>query len=131
MKTSTEPRSYPVSPVRRWIILGTFTPILLLAGFLLLGEEPQVGLILLLVISPILALAQWVVCYTRLILSSEGVVWRQVGCRIEADWGNIASARLDRGREGFIGHEPFKGPGVKRMAALRGMGVKGVPLMQT
>ena len=36
--------------------------------------------------------------------------------------------RLDRGREGFVSKEPLSGPGVKRMAAMRTIGMRGVPL---
>ena len=123
-----ESRSYPVSRLRRGLVLAAFLPILLSAAVFGFTDDPQVGLVLMLVISPILALAYWLVHYTRLILTPEGVIWRQVACRMETSWDNIVTLRMEKGREGFVGRQPFSGPGVKRMAAFRGAGLKGSAL---
>lgn len=123
-----ETRSYPVSRLRRGLVLGAFLPILLSAVAFGFADDPQIGLILLLTILPILTLTYWVVHHTRLILTPKGVVWRQVGCRIESPWDNIVALRMEKGHEGFVGRKPFSGPGVKRMAAFRTAGLKGTAL---
>ena len=121
-------KSYHVSPARRWIMVWVFAPFLLVCAAILFSDQPGAGVALMLIVLPIAGFGHWMISYARLILSPEKIVWRQLGCRMETTWDNIEAVRLDRGREGFLSKEPLSGPGVKRMAAARGTGMRGIPL---
>lgn len=127
---SATTRIYLVSALRRsllWWILGPF--LLLSLGLFVFGpdENRRAGLVLCLVFAPFLIWWHWYIGRVRLELSAQGVTHRQGRHVLHAEWRDVESVRLDRGREGFVTRVPMEGPAAERLAAFRGLWVSGVP----
>jgi hypothetical protein len=117
--------SYRVGPLRRWLLWFIFGPVvlgLLVMGLLATGEGAIAfsitGALAFLIALPF----QWIIDRTRLELSSSKIRLRHFGFLLETEWENVATMRLDRGREGFITKSPLTGKGADRLARFRGPG---------
>lgn len=64
--------------------------------------------------------------YTRLVLSDDGVKLYQFGYRLETDWSNIAYLDDDSGREGLILLKPMDCSGASTLRSARNLAMKGV-----
>jgi len=108
-----------------WLILGPFVLLGLFLGIIADGGESGAGFAIVLVIAPFLVAWEWLVRWTHLELSEQGLRLRQLGMTLETTWSNIEDIRLDPGREGFVTVEPLEGRGATRLARLRGAGFYG------
>jgi hypothetical protein len=120
---------YLISPLRRsvlWLILGPF----LIMGVVMcfFPDTRLAGIIVGGMMAVFLALWHWLVCYTRLEVSPQGVVLRQLGWSLEAAWDQVDHLRMERGREGFVVKEPMEGKGARRLASVAGFGYYGTPM---
>ncbi|HWB02120.1 MAG TPA: hypothetical protein VG796_03785 [Verrucomicrobiales bacterium] len=120
---------YLISPLRRsvlWLILGPF----LIMGVVMcfFPDTRLAGIVVGGIMAVFLASWHWLVCYTRLEISPQGVVLRQLGWSLEAAWDQVDHLRMDRGREGFVVNEPMGGKGVRRLASVAGFGYYGTPM---
>jgi hypothetical protein len=51
-----------------------------------------------------------------------------MGYKVETPWSNVASIRMETGREGLITTAPLEGPGAIRLAALRNINMGYTPM---
>jgi hypothetical protein len=114
---------YHVSPWRRWMLWLVVGPILLflmIASAFVPWQDAKVYLITAALLFLVLLPFDWLVRWTRLELSPNGVRLRQFAYTLDTAWSNIGNLSMVRGREGFVTKEPMSGKGAARLAAFRG-----------
>ena len=113
-------KTYHISPIRQAVL-----PVLFLAFILvlligaLLNKDPanRSALCLLAGVLFLIGLPMfWIVRYTRLTVSPDGVAVRQFGWTVSAPWDNVAALCLDPGAEGLELRRPMTGRGAKILA---------------
>ena len=119
---------YQTSPWRRRAMWFFLLPLLGLGGWMLFSSEAgdrSSGVIILPLVVPLLAGWQWLMTYTRLTLSADGVTLRLPGMALQAPWSAITRVDATRGKEGFVTSKPMHGRGARWLAALSGVDVHG------
>ncbi len=124
----THASTFRISPGRRLVLWWVLGPLLVFGlALMLFGEDSDrtAGLVIALLMAVVLGLWQWLVAYTRLILSPDGILLRQVGMQLATPWENVEAFFIEPRIEGFIVREPLTGKGAKRLAAYRSMTMSG------
>lgn len=128
MSQSDQKRIYYISPWRSRIFAGI--------GLALILPMAAIGVVqpAMFVVCALIAMI-WGPCYylvatTRLILSSDGVEFKQIGYRLASPWQNVARIWLLEGQEGFELREPMDSFSAKLLSgtAETTLIVHGVPL---
>ena len=124
-------RTYHVSALRRWLIWFVMGPIL--AFLLILGISGDAGdrraffvtagLVFLIALP-----FHFIVGRAQLRLSETGIVLRQTGYELSANWDEIEQLDLTANREGFVTRESMAGKGAARLARFRFAGVGATAL---
>lgn len=124
---------YHISPWRFWLMPGMFLAFALLMFALVFEDsrpaQPEtinipvyIGLFFL-----AFAVAMYFLMrYTRLVLSDEGVKLYQFGYRLETDWSNVAYLDEGSGREGLVLLRPMNCPGASTLRSARHLAMKDV-----
>jgi hypothetical protein len=122
MSTDRSPtaRTYRISPIRQAILPAIFLAIIcvLLIGALL-DKDPAERFALCLTAGILFLIGLpmfWLVRYTRLTISPDGVEVRQFGWTVSAPWDNVASLCLDPGAQGLELRRPMTNWGAKILA---------------
>lgn len=124
-------RVYLIGGWRRWLVPGMCGPVLLLGLWLLTRgdtESMTIGGVLVFAMALAIGICEIVMRLTRLEITPEGVVLKQVGYRLESPWSNVRALRTDALRQGFILDEPLTSKGAKRMAFASGLRFNGAPM---
>lgn len=116
MSTGGRPIVYRISPWRRGLFAGLGGLIMLpmLIGAIATGNGGFLaGMLIVFVI--------WAPCYylvhaARIILSEDGVQFRQVGYHLESKWENVAGLWLVKGQQGFELIQPMENYSAKLLA---------------
>lgn len=127
-------RVFLIAGWRRWLMpamFGTFA-----AGGLALalvddpGARAAGGFVALLMLACV-GFGEWLIRFTRLEVSADGIDLRQLGYRLRSPWPNVVGWYGRPGRQGFVLAEPLTGKGPDRLAFASGTLINGSPLYDT
>ena len=118
---------YHISPLRLWLVPGILIIIAMyvLALPYLEPDAPDTGKFITYMALAFLAFAAvmyWVMRYTRLVLSADGVKLYQFGYKLETGWDNVAGLYDMPGAQGLVLHRPMDCWGAKVFGAARNVG---------
>ena len=130
MGNSDEVQVYRIGPWRRGIFagIGLIFMIPMFVGALITREAGLAvgGVVFLLIWAP----CYWLVHSARLILSAEGVQFRQFGYNLASPWENVVRLWLIKGQQGFELSRPMENYSAKLLAgtAETRITMQGVPM---
>ncbi|HMN83623.1 MAG TPA: hypothetical protein PKA20_27335 [Burkholderiaceae bacterium] len=124
-------RVFLVAGWRRWLMPAVFGTMAAGGLSLMLIDEPGTrgaGAVVTTLMLLAVAFGEWLIRFTRLVVSAEGIELRQLGYRLQATWSNVADFYGPSGRQGFILHQPLTGKGPDKLAFASNLHVRGVPM---
>ena len=124
-------RVFLVAGWRRWLMPVVFGTMAAGGLLLMLVDEPGTrgaGVVVAALMLLAAAFGEWLIRFTRLALSAEGIELRQLGYRLQTPWSNVAGFHGRYGRQGFVLHAPLTGKGPDKLAFASALRINGTPM---
>lgn len=124
-------RVFLVAGWRRWLMPVVFGTMAAGGLLLMLIDEPGArgaGAVVAALMLLAVAFGEWLIRFTRLAVSAEGIELRQLGYRLQTPWSNVADFYGRSGRQGFVLHAPLTGKGPDKLAFASDLRINGAPM---